>query len=229
MSWKVLSSVVVERLPVTVDLWRQTAESFGRGQLQLETHGLPGLIGWEECLWSDLFFCSVGYYNQFAMISPLSRSVLLACCMCIYVRVIKQGRGCLPESTQPQPQPRRCPRQSCLRLLWAGVCTVTCHIVCLSLMVYSSIMLLLLIGDTKGIQPVETCLNYSRIVFRDMLSSVVRHCWLDVRKSNCAVKIEWWGAGVVICLKRGTNDLHIVQLMPLPPLPSLASLKYRLV
>jgi len=26
-----------------------------------------------------------------------------------------------------------------------------------------------------------------------------------------------WGAGMVICLERGTNDLHMVQLMPLPP------------
>jgi len=30
-------------------------------------------------------------------------------------------------------------------------------------------------------------------------------------------KIEWWGAGVIICLERGWNDLHMVQLMPLPP------------
>ena len=28
-------------------------------------------------------------------------------------------------------------------------------------------------------------------------------------------KIEWWGAGVVICLERGA-DLHMAQLMPLP-------------
>jgi len=27
--------------------------------------------------------------------------------------------------------------------------------------------------------------------------------------------VEWWGAGVVICLKRGA-DLHMVQLIPLP-------------
>jgi len=26
---------------------------------------------------------------------------------------------------------------------------------------------------------------------------------------------EWWGAGVVVCLERGT-DLHMAQLMPLP-------------
>jgi len=28
-------------------------------------------------------------------------------------------------------------------------------------------------------------------------------------------KLDWWGAGVVICLKRGA-DLHMAQLMPLP-------------
>jgi len=33
---------------------------------------------------------------------------------------------------------------------------------------------------------------------------------------------------MVICLKQGANDLHMVQLMPLPPHP-LASLKSNLV
>jgi len=28
-------------------------------------------------------------------------------------------------------------------------------------------------------------------------------------------KLEWWGAGMVICLQRGA-DLHTAQLMPLP-------------
>ena len=28
-------------------------------------------------------------------------------------------------------------------------------------------------------------------------------------------KLEWWGAGVVICLERGAH-LHMAQLMPLP-------------
>jgi len=30
-------------------------------------------------------------------------------------------------------------------------------------------------------------------------------------------KTEWWGTGVVVGLEQGVNDLHIVQLMPLPP------------
>jgi len=34
-------------------------------------------------------------------------------------------------------------------------------------------------------------------------------------------KIEWWGAGVVMCVDRGANDLSVVHLMPLSP--SLAS------
>jgi len=59
--------------------------------------------------------------------------------------------------------------------------------------------------------------------------SVLWHCWLAVRKSIRPIKSEWRGAGVVICLERGANDLPMVQLMPLP-LPSfLASLKPRLV
>ena len=35
-------------------------------------------------------------------------------------------------------------------------------------------------------------------------------------------KPEWWGAGVVICLERGA-DLHMAQLMPLPPTASCFS------
>jgi len=31
------------------------------------------------------------------------------------------------------------------------------------------------------------------------------------------VHLERWGAGVVFFLKQGVNDLHMVQLMPLPP------------
>ena len=34
---------------------------------------------------------------------------------------------------------------------------------------------------------------------------------------------------MVICLERGANDLHMVQLMPLPPPSSLAPVKSRLV
>jgi len=30
------------------------------------------------------------------------------------------------------------------------------------------------------------------------------------------VKTEWWYTGMVICLERGANDMHMVQLMPLP-------------
>jgi len=41
--------------------------------------------------------------------------------------------------------------------------------------------------------------------------------WLGVRKSIQPVKTEWWGDGRVICLKQGAKNLHMVQLMPLPP------------
>jgi len=29
-------------------------------------------------------------------------------------------------------------------------------------------------------------------------------------------KAEWWCAGVIICLERGADCLHMAQLMPLP-------------
>jgi len=35
-------------------------------------------------------------------------------------------------------------------------------------------------------------------------------------------KTEWWGAGVVVCLEQGA-DLHMAQLMPLPPIVSCFS------
>ena len=49
-----------------------------------------------------------------------------------------------------------------------------------------------------------------------MLPSVLRRCWLGGRKGiRPAKKPEWWGAGMVICLKLGA-DLHTALLMPLP-------------
>jgi len=48
-------------------------------------------------------------------------------------------------------------------------------------------------------------------------SWTTRSCWLGGRKGIRPVKTEWWRTGVVICLERGANDLHMVQLMPLPP------------
>ena len=47
------------------------------------------------------------------------------------------------------------------------------------------------------------------------IPSVLWCYWLGGRKGIRPVKIEWWGAVVVICLERGA-DLHVAQLMPLP-------------
>ena len=64
-----------------------------------------------------------------------------------------------------------------------------------------------------------------------LMPSVLWHCWLGIRKSIQSVKIECWGVGVVICLERGADCLHMLQLMPLHPITasSLASFKSRLV
>ena len=61
--------------------------------------------------------------------------------------------------------------------------------------------------------------------------SVLRHCWLGVRNSIRPEKNKWPGVGAVICLERGVDCLHKVQLMPLHPKTpsSLASFKSRLV
>jgi len=40
-------------------------------------------------------------------------------------------------------------------------------------------------------------------------SSVIWHYMLGWQEG------KWWGNGMVICLERGANDLHMVQLMPL--------------
>jgi len=57
-------------------------------------------------------------------------------------------------------------------------------------------------------------------IFRSLpihvLPSVLWRCWLGGRKGIRPVKkLEWWGAGVVICLQRDA-DVHVAQLMPLP-------------
>jgi len=69
--------------------------------------------------------------------------------------------------------------------------------------------------DTTGVVVLKT----STAVWE--LPSVLWHCWLGIRKSIWPVKklsdemLEW--LVLVTCLKQGTNDVHIVQLIPLPP------------
>jgi len=47
--------------------------------------------------------------------------------------------------------------------------------------------------------------------------SVFQRYWLGGRKGIRPVKTERWSTGMVICLEPGANDLHMVQLMSLPP------------
>jgi len=66
----------------------------------------------------------------------------------------------------------------------------------------------------------EQNLSLSPCVFASAFSalpSVLWHSWLGVRKIIRPVKIEWWGVGVVICLQRGADCLHMVQLIPCIP------------
>jgi len=41
--------------------------------------------------------------------------------------------------------------------------------------------------------------------------------WAAGRTSGLGVKTEWCCTGMAICLEQGANDLHVVQLTPLPP------------
>jgi len=70
-------------------------------------------------------------------------------------------------------------------------------------------------------------ISYCYYVLLSFMPWMLWHCWLGVRRSIWPVKIEWWGVGVVICLKWGADWLHIVHLMPLHPQTqsSLASVK----
>jgi len=78
----------------------------------------------------------------------------------------------------------------------------------------------------------SACLSLFSLVYSVVcLPSVLWHCWLGVRKGIRPVKNEWWGVGVVICLERGADCLHMVQLIPLHPKTpsSLALFRSRLV
>ena len=51
-------------------------------------------------------------------------------------------------------------------------------------------------------------------------ANYLQHCdiigWASEKHLACK-KFDWCGAGVVICLEQGADDLHMVQLMSLPP------------
>jgi len=53
----------------------------------------------------------------------------------------------------------------------------------------------------------------------------ILYCFLDftfdiVKTSLFKIVYKWWVAGEVTCLEWSANDMHIVQLMPLPPVIS---------
>ena len=80
------------------------------------------------------------------------------------------------------------------------------------------------IADLHRTQPAPT-VHYSKYVLLLITDHLcfnswffrLWHCWLGVRKSIRPIKVECWGVGVVICLVQSANDLHMVQLLPLPP------------
>ena len=78
------------------------------------------------------------------------------------------------------------------------------------------------ISDITGVKSDDTFVRtiYAGIVVyfqKVSLPSELWHCWFGARKSIWPVNVEWWGVGVVVCLERGADCLHVVQLMPLHP------------
>ena len=69
--------------------------------------------------------------------------------------------------------------------------------------------------------------NFFSILYYLMAFSVLM-LLVGWQEGHPAFKNKWWGAGTVICLKRGA-DLHIAQVMPLPLTISCFSKKSRLV
>jgi len=69
----------------------------------------------------------------------------------------------------------------------------------------------------RAIKRVRYCRHFLVMLLFRVMPSVLWRCWLGIRKSIQPVNIEWWGVGVVICLERGAECLHIVQLMPCHP------------
>ena len=106
-----------------------------------------------------------------------------------------------------------------------------CHCHSLSLATVKSRLVLPFWYWLTRVVPDKGPLNGCMCMYVCKLPSVLWHCWFGVRKSIRHVKIEWWGVGVVICLERDADCLHMVQLMPLPSQTpsSLASFKSILV
>ena len=73
----------------------------------------------------------------------------------------------------------------------------------------------LFITCTSDKQKIAWLTRFSFSFLSLIMPSVLRRCWLGGRKGIWPVKNDWWGAGMVICLKRGA-DLHMAQPMTLP-------------
>jgi len=57
-----------------------------------------------------------------------------------------------------------------------------------------------------SVRNVKWLLVYHLLRVESELPSMLCHCWLGVRVSSLS-EIEWRGAGMVICLERGADDL----------------------
>jgi len=117
-----------------------------------------------------------------------------------------------------------CKKLSCGVLAWLSVWSEGqtciwpswCHCHSLSLASVKSRSVLPFWYQLSRVVPEKGPLNGMCVISCVLTSfhSVLWCCWLGGRKDIWPVKSEWWGTGMVICLKWGADDLHMVQLMP---------------
>jgi len=84
-------------------------------------------------------------------------------------------------------------------------------------------------GDVRDVYEKNSCPGNCLLLSLSFFPSVLRYCRFGVRKSIRPVKIEWWGADVVICLEQGANDWAYGPANATTTRSSLASLKSRFV
>jgi len=68
---------------------------------------------------------------------------------------------------------------------------------------------------SKDVQAVKLCFN-TILQFLTVFSTLALLVGRQEGHPACK-KTEWWGTGVFICMEQRANDVHMVQLMALPP------------
>jgi len=105
-------------------------------------------------------------------------------------------------------------------MLWLGSCAHELHEKYCAKVVGATSSKGFLVRTVRSWVLPTTGIFWDTLLSEGDVPSVLWRCWLGGMKGIQPVKTEWWGSGVVTCLERSANDLHMVQLIPLPPIIS---------